>query len=214
MMEMTRLSPVDFKTRVLRSEKRNGWQVVLEYENETTGQYLIDLSHLRRWDVQDANLAKIEPFGVAIPSRPGESVLSGSTLINRMNGTQASIWQFADKIPQLPQESAYTDVSEATVALALIGEKTYAIAEKLSSLDFLDPQRQSPFLLQGPFCRVPCQVVALSKGEGRDGMLLTCSRGYAQSMVHAVLEAGDEFGILPAGESKFDNWISLVSKFV
>ena len=139
MIEIVRQSPVKFPAQALQMEKRNNWRIVLEYKEETSGQYLVDLSHLRRWDVQDADISGIEPFGVVIPSKPGESVLSGSTLISRMNRTQASVWQFADTVAELPNDSAYTDVSEATVALAVIGDRTYAIAEKLSSLDFRHP---------------------------------------------------------------------------
>ena len=40
-------------------------------------------------------------------------------------------------------------------------------------------------------------------------MLITCSRGYAHDMTHALLEAGEEFGIVPAGENRFTNWMSL-----
>ena len=56
---------------------------------------------------------------------------------------------------------------------------------------------------------MPCQIVTLEKSEGFDGgFLLTCSRGYAQSMVHAILDAGAEFGLQPAGETKFSDWLS------
>ncbi len=208
MTEIKRQSPVSFKVRPVKTEDRNDWPVVLEYENENTGQYLVDLSHVCRWDVQDADLDKIKPAKVAIPSKPGESVLSGGVLINRMNGIQASVWQFANKTPKLPGELAYTDVSESTVALAIIGDQAYSIAEKLSSLDLLDNNKQVPFLLQGPFSHLPCQVVALGKGDGQDGILLTCSRGYGYAITHAILEAGEEFDLTPAGEDKFNNWIA------
>jgi hypothetical protein len=51
---------------------------------------------------------------------------------------------------------------------------------------------------------VPCQIVTLEKSAGGGGgFLLTCSRGYGDSMLHAVLEAGAEFGLRPAGENRF-----------
>lgn len=208
MTEIMRQSPVSFRVRPLKTEDRNLWRVVLEFENETSGQYLVDLSHVCRWDVQDSQLSKYQPANVTIPDKPGMSTLSGEVLVNRMNGTQASVWQFSREQPALPEETAYTDVSEATVALAVIGDNCYSIAEKLSSLDLLDPQKQAPFLLQGPFSHVPCQIVALGKGNGLNGFILTCSRGYANDMVDAILEAGEEFNLIPAGEEKFRNWIT------
>jgi hypothetical protein len=212
MTEILRQSPVSFKTGTVKTEERNFWPVVLEYENENTGQYLVDLSHVCRWDVQDSDLGKFKPAGVGIPSKPGESILSGEVLINRMNGTQASIWQFAKETPEFPNESAYTDTSEATVALAIMGDKVFSILEKLTSLDFLDPKKKTPVLLQGPMSHVPCQIVVLSKEEGKQGLLVSCSRGYAQSMVESLLHAGEEFELTPAGENLFMSWIELLNK--
>ena len=125
-----------------------------------------------------------------------------------MNGTQASIYHLGAATPELPDYSGFTDVSESTVFVALFGPKTFRVAEKLTSLDFLDPKKQAPFLLQGPFCHVPCQIVTLEKSaDASGGVLLTCSRGYGDSMIHAILEAGAEFGLRPAGENRFGSWI-------
>lgn len=212
MTEILRQSPVSFSARPLKTENRDLWPVVLEYEKEKTGQYIVDLSHVCRWDVQDAKLSKLKPAEVSIPVNPGDSVLSDGVLINRMNRTQASVWQFAKKKPELPELSMYTDTSEATIALAIIGDKVFSIAEKLSSLDFLDVSKKAPFLIQGPFAHLPCQIAVLSKDEGLEGMLLTCSRGYGHVMTEAILHAGEEFGLLPAGENKFTKWIAAITK--
>jgi hypothetical protein len=48
----------------------------------------------------------------------------------------------------------------------------------------------------------------LEKSPDSSGILFTCSRGYAQSMVHAVVDAGEEFGLRPAGESAFSRWLT------
>ena len=92
------------------------------------------------------------------------------------------------------------------VFLALFGQDIFAITEKLTSLDFLDPAKQPPFLLQGPFSHVPCQIVILDKTTDGPGLLFTCSRGYARDLTAAILEAGEEFGLHPAGETAFANW--------
>jgi glycine cleavage system aminomethyltransferase T len=39
------------------------------------------------------------------------------------------------------------------------------------------------------------------------GFVMTCSRGYADSMVQAILDSGQEFGLRPAGETRFVNWV-------
>jgi len=43
-------------------------------------------------------------------------------------------------------------------------------------------------------------------------LLMTCSRGYADSMVHALLDAGAEFGLKPAGEKRFTDWLQNLIK--
>ncbi len=115
------------------------------------------------------------------------------------------MWQ-ADT-PQLPGESEYTDVTENTVFVAIIGKAAFQICEKLSNLDFTDPEKATPFLYQGPFSHVPCQIVTVCRDGETSGLVLTCSRGYGRDMIHAILHAGAEFGLKPAGEARFTDWI-------
>jgi len=208
MENIIRRSPVSFDSRPAKTEMRDNWTVVLEYEAEETGPYLIDLSHRTRWDLQDRDIAKVQPWGIHVPDSPGQCVFENGILINRMNRTQASIWHLSVETPDAPDDPAFTDVTDTTVFLALYGKDIFCIAEKLTSLDFLDPSRKTPFLLQGPFSHVPCQIVTLEKTAERSGILITCSRGYARDMIASILEAGKEFGLCPAGENAFTNWFN------
>jgi hypothetical protein len=208
MVEITRNSPVSFQADPVKTEVRNGWTVALEYSDEEFGPYLIDISHKTRWDLQAANLNGVTPFGVAVPDNPGTCTFKDSVMINRMNRTQAAVWYLGKEMPELPAESAYTDVTESTVFLALFGPHTFLIAEKLSALDFLNPQLKPPFLLQGPFSHVPCQMVTLNNTDRLGAILLTCSRGYGQDMVSTILKAGMAFGLQFAGEKRFDAMIT------
>jgi hypothetical protein len=187
---------------------RDNWTVTLEYDDEGQGPWLVDLAHKTRWDLQDSQVGEQTPCDLAVPETPGACTFDGNTLINRMNRTQASIYHLGAAAPAMPEFPGYTDVSESTVFLALFGPKAFRVAEKLTNLDFMDQSRQAPFLFQGPFCHVPCQIVTLEKtADGSGGILLTCSRGYGDSMLHAVMEAGAEFGLRPAGENRFSAWI-------
>ena len=212
MDDLKRQSPVHFETRPANAEIRNHWVVVRGYENEGPGPWLVDLGHKTRWDLQDDRIDDWKPAGLPVPSRPGGCRLENKILINRMNRTQAAIWHLGNgDAPKLPAETGYTDLSEATVFLALFGRKVFSITEKLTALDFGDPNRQTPFLFQGPFSHVPCQIVTLERGADRSGgILLTCSRGYARDMVHAILTAGEAFGIDPAGEDRFNTWLASI----
>lgn len=208
MVDIQRESPVRFKASPSKSEVRDNWTVALEYGDEGHGPWLVDLAHKTRWDLQDGNIGELTPCDLAVPASPGACTLSDSTLVNRMNRTQASIYHLNATAPALPDFPGYTDVSESTVFLALFGPRAFSIAEKLTNLDLQDPSKTTPFLLQGPFCHVPCQIVILEKrADGGGGFLLTCSRGYGDSTVHAVMEAGAEFSLRPAGENRFHDWI-------
>lgn len=208
MAEIKRESPVQFNVSPLKAEVRDNWTVALAYDDEGQGPWLVDLAHKTRWDLQDSAIGEQTPCDLAVPETPGACNFDGSTLINRMNRTQASIYHLGTAAPELPDFAGYTDVSESTVFLALLGLGAFSVAEKLTNLDFMDPVKPAPFLLQGPFCHVPCQIITLEKSaDASGGFLLTCSRGYGDSMVHAILEAGAEFGLRPAGENRFNSWI-------
>ena len=212
MVEIKRESPVVFDANSARTESRDNWTVVLEYDNEGEGPYVMDLSHLTRWDIQDGALDSITPLGVKIPESPGICTLSDGFLINRMNRTQAAVWHLLNTSSEMPAESPYTDVTESTVFLAITGKEVFSIAEKLSALDFADPQKNPPFLFQGPFSHVPCQLVTLCRDDNKSGILFTCSRGYAHDMVHAIMAAGSEFDLQPAGEDRFRQWVTALLK--
>ena len=202
-----RYSPVSFLSEPDQTEMRNGWKVVLKYKDEATGPFLIDLSHRKRLDVQDSNLSKFQPGGVTIPETPGQCVFQNGLLINRMNRTQAAVWHLLGDSPDMTQETAYTEVTEGSIFLALLGSESevFSIMEKVSALDFVSPERKAPFLLQGPILHVPCQVVCLGKVDENIVVLFTCSRGYGECMVEGILSAGAEFGLCPAGENTLTN---------
>ena len=198
-----RCSPVSFSARPEEVENRDGWTVALKYGGEGEGPFLFDLSHRVRYDVQDNNIAGLDPFNLSVPTAPGNCNFENGFLVNRMNRTQISVWHLAGETPETPPGSAFTETTDATVFLAINGPGVFLIAEKLTSLDLSDPAVVVPFLAQGPLCHVPCQVVVLEREEKSGTILFTCSRGYAHSLVQAVLDAGQEFGLRPAGEKRF-----------
>ncbi len=209
MIEIQRYSPVSFGIIPKRIETRENWKIALEYEGEDADiPFIVDLSHRTRFDVQDSSLSSVRHFGITIPDIPGQSIFENGFIVSRMNRTQASLWHIAGKeIPEMPAESAYTDVTESTMFIALIGKDIFSIAEKICALDFFDLEKQAPFLFQGPICHVPCQIVTLKKQGNLPGFLFTCSRGYGMVMTNAVMEAGKEFGLKPAGEDFFASWL-------
>ncbi len=211
MTDIQRYSPVTFESSVKESEVRDNWKIVLAYQNEGPGPWLVDLGHKTRWDLQDSQIDDPSQSGLSVPSSPGTCFLAEKKLINRMNRTQTAIWHLGIEETIIPDFNGFTDVTESTVFLALFGPDAFHVAEKLTALDLMDPARTTPFLLQGPLCHVPCQIVILERhADMSGGFIMTCSRGYADSMVQAVLDSGREFGLRPAGETRFADWVRKV----
>ncbi len=209
MIEIERISPVVFKSTLVKTERRGNWNVVMEYSAEGDGPYLVDLSHKPRFDLQDSDLSSKSPFGIELPNIPGSSVLEKGILANRMNGTQVSLYNLdGEDDHAIMDNSGITDVTESTLLVALLGKNIFSICEKLTALDFTDPARTTPFLFQGPFSHVPCQIVTMNKDGDSSGLVLTCSRGYGKDMIYSILHAGAEFGLKPAGEDRFTMWIT------
>ena len=208
MKTLYRKSPVQFDSPAIETEIRDGWPVVLKYAEQGEGPHLVDLSHRSRWDLQDGDFGRFRSKELEIPHQPGQCTLKNKVLISRMNRTQASVWHLGGMAPAMPDDPAFTDVMEASAHLTLFGPRTFSITEKLTSLDLLDPAKQTPFLLQGPLARVSCQIVVFRhSGKDEGCVLFTCARGYGQSMVQAVLSAGAEYGLRPAGETDFVPWL-------
>lgn len=211
MTEMQRYSPVRFESSVKESEVRDNWKIVLAYQNEGPGPWLVDLGHKTRWDLQDSQIDDPSKSGLLVSPSPGTCFLTENKLINRMNRTQAAIWHLGIEDTSIPDFNGFSDVTESTAFLALFGQDVFYVAEKLTALDLMDPARTTPFLLQGPLCHVPCQIVIVERhADMSGGFIMTCSRGYADSMVHAILDSGREFGLRPAGETRFADWVRKV----
>lgn len=203
-----RHSPVKFQSPPKKKERRDGWEVVLEYEDQGDGPFLIDLSHVPKWDVQDSSLQKVELWADMIPERPGSCTVKNRHLVSRMNPTQAAIWHLQQVAPVLPKQPPYTDVTDAYALMAVLGKDVFSIMEKVTPLDLSSPAKKPPFLLQGPVLHVPCRVVVFGREGADSAVLIACSRGYGRSMCEALLDAGAEWEMRPAGEDAFIHWFS------
>ena len=198
---MERQSPVLLPGKPEKTKLRDHWPVVLEYADEGPGPWIVDLSHCRRWDIQARDL-DAAASGISLPVALGGVMLLNKMLTGRTGRRQALLWVFDDKAAA-PAEECWTEVTEGTLCIALLGRNVFQITEKLTSLDLCDPKRSAPFLLLGPFPHVTGQMVVLGKDPQNAVVLVAGTRGFAHDLVHAVLAAGEEFGLRPAGESRF-----------
>ncbi len=202
-----RRSPVSFAATPVETETRDGWTVVLAYEGEAgcEGPWLVDLSHRRRWDVQDGRLEDMRPMGLPVPTRFGEVGVHGALAINRMNRTQVAIWHLGDEAPPAPpDEVGFTETTDGHCMLAFVGAGVPGVLEQLTPLDLFEPNRPRPFLTQGPVLHVPCQIVTFAD----DLVVMTLARGYGETFAEAVLGSGAIVGLRAGGERVFSQAFS------
>ena len=202
MSAVFRQSPVIFAGNAVQKTSSLGWEVVTQYEGEGGGPWLVDLSHLSRWDCQGKELNLTAPFGLGMPAEPGQVVFKNDTFIARMNHTQAMIICLRTGDPIATHEPVgFTDITDAYCTLAVVGPETPYVMEHVSNLDLFKPGRKMPFLTQGPVMHIPAQVVTLDV----DCILMSFSRGYGQSFADAMLHAASGCGLRPGGENVFNN---------
>ena len=212
MERIKRYSPVTFAPAPARTQVRNGWEVVLAYEDEATGPFLIDLSHIGKWDVQGESLSSIRPAGLVIPEDAEHCVFTEKFLVNLIKWNWATIWHFSRDMPDFAGHFAFTNVTEAYALFAILGNEVFPIMEKVSALDLLSPERKPPFLTMGPVLHVRSQVVVLAREADNSAVLVACPRGYGQSMAEALLDAGKEWGLRPGGENIFTGMVAQMNK--
>ncbi|MCP4683779.1 MAG: sarcosine oxidase subunit gamma SoxG [Desulfobacterales bacterium] len=211
MTSLKRRSPVTFTHQPAQTAMRNGWEIVLKFEDEIKGPFLIDLSHIEKWDIQGEDLPEFTPGGLPMPKFQGHCSLGNDLVISRVKLNWATIWQLTNKLNGHFQEYAYTNVTEAYTLLALVGREIFSIMETVTSLDLQDPERHTPFLLLGPVLHVRSQIVVLNRNETSSALLLACSRGYGQAMADALLDAGEKWGLKPGGENVFSSSLASMS---
>jgi hypothetical protein len=195
-----RQSPIIFDRKAAERRDSYGWEVVLEFEGEGGGPWLVDLSHLQRWDCQDAELDSTSPFGLSMPAEPGQVIFQDDKFVARMNRTQAMIvcLRSGDAI-EMRNTVGLTDITDAHCMLAVVGAETPCVMEHVSNLDLFKLGRKMPFLTQGPIMHIPAQVMTLDV----DCVLMSFSRGYGQSFADAILHAASGCDLRPGGELVF-----------
>lgn len=202
-MTIYRQSPITMPAQAAETEERGGWNVVLSYEAQGDGPWLIDLSHTSRFDYQDGPITGHQVFGLDVPEGMGECLVKDGWSINRMNGTQCYCWRLDGQMIDQPEGRAYTDITDSQALLAVLGTDPAAIMERASNLDLFSPARTAPFLTQGPACHVPCQIVTLPQADGLQAVVMGFSRGYGQAVAEGLLSDCGPLGLKPGGESVF-----------
>lgn len=208
-----RLSPIRLPGKAVETETREDWTVVRRYSGEGGGPWLMDLSHCAKWDVRDGALSRIAAIDdVPMPQRINECVYRDGRLLLRLTETQAVLWRLMAPAAPLPYQKAFTDVTDGYALLAVAGSEVPDILEKATPMDALPPEATPPYLLQGAMFQRKVHLVVMDHRPDMTLALVACKRGYGRYMAEAFLEVGEEFGMLPAGEERFMERMSSITR--
>ncbi|MDE0170733.1 MAG: hypothetical protein OXS29_14695 [bacterium] len=92
------------------------------------------------------------------------------------------------------------DSTHGRAMFRLTGADAASLLEKLCSLDWNDHMTPDGAAVSGSVAKVTCDLVR-NDLEHTPSYLISCDRSYGQYLFEVILDAGQEFGISPLGES-------------
>jgi glycine cleavage system aminomethyltransferase T len=188
----------------------NGWETALTYAGETSrgGLFITDLSHLSKWALHAKDMDEAVPPGLQVPRKPGQVEADQDKIMVRLTPSECLILFLGDEMPAL-ENRACTDMTDAYAAFALVGPLCFEVLGKLSPVDVETPGRRIPSAAQAPVHDLRCVIVRLGGKGAIPGLIFLGDRGYGQFLLDVFLDAGKEFGLCPAGWSRFEDWMKL-----
>jgi sarcosine oxidase gamma subunit len=204
-MMIKRISPLDMGLDPERTIDRNGWQIPLAYvgERRRNDIFISDLSHVPKWCMRGPNLDEQAPAGLKMPHEPGGVNTDHGVLLVRLIPSEARLMVLGDDAPVF-NDAMYTDVTDGYASIAVVGCQCFEVLNKLSTLDLDGPD--APAAALAPVEEVTCLIVRLVGKAGVPGIIVSGARGYGHFLLDALLDAGRQYGIQPAGWERFSIW--------
>jgi hypothetical protein len=209
MQNYKRRSPLRFAVPPAKTAARRGWEVALSFPGDDGTPVVVDLSHAGKWELYARGLEGRQVGPAVIPATPGQVTLTADLAVSLCRPSVALIWQLSENaLPALPAGVDCTEITDGIALMALIGEDVLRVFEKVSDLDLALPADQTVGFVQGPVLDTPAQAMVLSDQDTVPGVLLAVARGYGQSVLESLMDAGAQFGLQPAGEQRFQKWLN------
>lgn len=207
MITLKRVSPVSLPGNIARSEERKGYTIVLQYQYENKkGPWIVDLCHRPKYDFQCNGEDSGTPMGLVLPAKPGNAVIEKGWLISAFGISQFSLIHVGPEEYKPPDEPGFSDLTDGRCLFAIGGNGASELMEKFTRMNFNDKKLSLPCILQGPMIHTHGQLHILGENDDKVFMI-NLGRGYARSVVHAVLDIGKPYGLKPAGEAVFTKWL-------
>jgi len=186
----------------------NGCPVALTYvgEKRRSRLFLTDLSHVPKWAFHRKDMDGAGPFGLEMPRKPGQVTVVGDRLGVRLTPTECLIMVLRGEAP-VPEDIAFTDMTDGYAAFAVVGSSCLDLLGKLSPVDMEAQEQGVPCAAQAPVHDLRCLILRLQGAGATPGLVILADRGYGGFLSDTVLDAGEEFGISPAGWRRFETWL-------
>ncbi len=209
MQTYTRQSPLHFPLSPQETVVHKGWKVALSFPAEEAAPLaMIDLSHAAKWELYGAQLEGRRVGSLPIPTVPGGASVQAGLVVGLCRPSTALVWQLPGDDGLVSFDGVLvTETTDGWALLAMLGKDAARLFEKVSDLDLARRSDENARLVQGPVLDIPARVLVLYGNDMTPGLLLAVARGYGQSVADAMLDAGAEYGLRPAGENRFRRWL-------
>jgi len=169
---------------------------------------LVDVSHMPQWISGAGGLGELDSDGWNVPRNPGQVEIQKSHLIVRLTPTECRVMALGDERATLTGAGT-TDVTDGFATFAVVGPRCMDVLGKLSPVDLDAPGQTCPCAAQAPVEDIPSLIVRLNGTGDIPGLIISVARGYGQSFLDLLLDAGNEYGITVAGWERFQGWLAM-----
>ena len=183
--------------------------VVRGYETVDSGDpMLTDISATTKWLVRasgsDGGVAERlgAPFGSSSTAAGGATVLGSRPGEWIVVGAVEAVAEAVEGLEELgaPDFVSCLDWTHGRALFRITGRAAPRMLEKVCSLDWSDPMTPDGAVASASVAKVTCDIARNDVG-GTPSYLVFCDRSLGQYLFDALIDAGDEFGLVvgPAG---------------
>ncbi len=177
--------------------------VVRGYDTADSGDLLLtDASATIKWLIRaspDGSVADRlgASFGSSSAAASGATVLGSRPGEWIVLGTAAEVAGAVEGLEGLDSSDFVSclDWTHGRALFRVTGNETTRMLEKVCSLDWSDPMTPDGAVASASVAKVTCDV-ARSDVDGTPSYLVFCDRSFGQYLFDALIDAGDEFGLV------------------
>ena len=183
--------------------------VVRSYDTVDSGDLLLtDISATTKWLVRGSGSPNAvagrlgAPFGSSSATDGGATVLGSRPGEWIVLGTAGEVAEAVEGLEGLDSSDfvSCVDWTHGRALFRVTGNEATRMLEKVCSLDWSDPMTPDGAVASASVAKVTCDI-ARRDVDGTPSYLVFCDRSLGQYLFDALIDAGDEFGLVvgPAG---------------